>query len=93
MICECYDMSLTGVQFNINKALQVWSLDWTYFVTCTHPLGRGDLAGVDHDEELHEVVIDLSTSSLDYVHILPSHTLPDLHAGLEVGELLGDNFA
>ena len=81
------------VQYKQSSASLVWSLDWTYFVTCTHPLGRGDLAGVDHDEELHQVVIDLSSSGLDYVHILPSDTLPDLHAGLEVGELLGDNFA
>jgi hypothetical protein len=33
-------------------------------------LGGGTLAGVDHDQEFHEGVIDLGRSRLDNVHIL-----------------------
>ncbi len=44
-------------------------------------LCRSDLAGVDHDEQLHEVVVHLSAAGLQDVHVLPSHRLPDFHAG------------
>ena len=37
------------------------------------PRGRRNLARIDHDEELHEVVIDLSRATLHDVHILTSH--------------------
>lgn len=41
--------------------------------------GRGgDLAGVYHDEQLHEVVVYLAATALNDVHILATHTLPDL---------------
>lgn len=44
--------------------------------------GRGgDLAGVDHNEELHQVIVDLAAPALHDVDILATHTLPDLHAG------------
>lgn len=33
-------------------------------------LGRGTLAGIDHDQELHEGVVDLGGSRLDDVDIL-----------------------
>ena len=40
-----------------------------------YPLCWGYGACVDHDEELHEVVVDLAAPRLHDVHILPSHTL------------------
>lgn len=45
--------------------------------------GRGDLAGVDHDQQLHEVVVDLTTATLHNVDILAPHTLADLHTKRE----------
>ena len=44
------------------------------------PLGGGDLAGVDHDEQLHEVVVDLAAAGLDDVDVLPPHGLTDFDA-------------
>lgn len=46
---------------------------------------RGNFAGVDHDEQLHEVVIHLPAAALDNVHILPADGLADLHAAEERG--------
>lgn len=45
---------------------------------------RGGLASVDHDEELHEVVVDLSASGLDNVDILVTDGLSDGDRGLLV---------
>lgn len=43
--------------------------------------GRGgNLAGVDHDEQLHKVVVNFAAAALHDVHILAAHALPDLHA-------------
>lgn len=43
--------------------------------------GRGgNLAGVDHDQQLHQVVVDLAAAALHDVDVLASHALPDLHA-------------
>ena len=58
-----------------------------------HPLRRGDLAGVDHDEQLHEVVVDLAPARLHDVHVLAADALPDLDARLEVAELFRDDLA
>lgn len=44
------------------------------------PGGGGNLAGVYHDQQLHQIVIDLSTTTLHNVDILPTHALPYLHA-------------
>ena len=44
---------------------------------------RGDLAGVDHDEQLHQVVVDLPAAALDDVHVLATHALPDFNTGWE----------
>lgn len=44
-----------------------------------HPGRGGDLAGVDHDEELHQVVVDFATATLDDVDIFPSHAFTNLH--------------
>ena len=41
-------------------------------------LSRGDLAGVDHDEHLHEVVVQLAASGLHDVDVLAAHGLSDL---------------
>lgn len=40
---------------------------------------RGDLAGVNHDEQLHQVVVDLAAAALHDVHVLAAHALPDLY--------------
>lgn len=43
--------------------------------------GRGgDLAGINHDEQLHQVVVDFAAAALHDVHVLAAHALPDLHA-------------
>ena len=39
---------------------------------------RGNLAGVDHDEQFHEVVVHLPTARLDDVHILATHGFSNL---------------
>lgn len=42
--------------------------------------GRGgDLAGVDHDEQLHQVVVNFAAAALHDVHVLAAHALPDFH--------------
>lgn len=41
--------------------------------------GRCDFAGVDHNQKLHKVIVDFTTAALDYVHILSTHTLSNLH--------------
>ena len=41
--------------------------------------GGGDLTGVDHDEQLHEAVVDLPTTTLYNVNILASHRLSYLN--------------
>lgn len=42
--------------------------------------GRGgDLAGVDHDQQLHEVVVDFATTALDDVHVLTTHAFPNFN--------------
>ena len=39
------------------------------------PLRGGDLAGVDHDEQLHQVVVHLAAAGLHDVDVLSSHAL------------------
>lgn len=41
---------------------------------------RGDLAGVDHDQQLHQVVVNFAAAALHDVDVLAAHALPDLHA-------------
>lgn len=40
----------------------------------------GDLTGVDHDQQFHQVVINFATAALHNVYILPTYTFPDFHA-------------
>lgn len=43
--------------------------------------GRGgDLTSVNHDQQLHQVVINLATAALHDVYILPTYAFPDFHA-------------
>lgn len=44
-----------------------------------HSAGGGNLAGVDHDQQLHQHVVDLPTAALHDVHIFPTHGLSHLH--------------
>ena len=46
-------------------------------------LRRGDLAGVDHDEEFHEVVVHLATAGLHDVHVLAAHRFANLDTECE----------
>lgn len=43
--------------------------------------GRGNLTGIDHDEQLHQIVIDLPTATLHNVDVLPTNALAYFHAG------------
>ncbi|KAG5459196.1 MAG: hypothetical protein BJ554DRAFT_428, partial [Olpidium bornovanus] len=45
---------------------------------------RGGFAGVDHDQELHQVVVNLPASGLHYEHVLVSNGLADRHGRLLV---------
>ena len=44
---------------------------------------RRNLAGVDHDEQFHEVVVHLATARLDDVHVLATHRFANLDADYE----------
>ena len=44
---------------------------------------RGDLARINHDQQLHQVVVDLAAAALHNVDVLAAHALPDLHADKE----------
>jgi len=54
---------------------------------------RRYFARVDHDQQLHQVVVDLAAARLDDVDVLAAHRLADLDARLEVAELLGHHLA
>jgi hypothetical protein len=51
-------------------------------------LGGGPPAGVDHDEELHEVLVGRRAGGLHQEHVAASHALLQLHVDLAVGEPL-----
>ena len=53
----------------------------------------GSLACVDHDEQFHQVVIDLATAGLDNENVLISNRLTDGNGGLLVGVLRHSNSA
>lgn len=42
--------------------------------------GRGrNLAGVDHDQQLHQVVVDLTAAALHDVDVFATDALPNFH--------------
>lgn len=43
-----------------------------------HSSGGRDLAGVDHDEQLHQVIVDFAATALYDVDIFPSNRFADL---------------
>lgn len=43
------------------------------------PGGRGDLTRIDHNQQLHQIIIDLPTAALYDVDILSTDTLSDLN--------------
>lgn len=45
-----------------------------------HATGRGDLARIDHDQQLHQVVVDLAGAGLHNVHVLAAHRFANLDA-------------
>jgi hypothetical protein len=49
-------------------------------------LCRGNLAGMDDDEQLHEIVIDFSTATLNDKDVFVPHILFDFNFRLTVGE-------
>lgn len=44
--------------------------------------GARDLARVDHDQELHQIVVDFAAAALDDVHILPANGLADFDTAM-----------
>ena len=46
--------------------------------------GGGDLTGIDHDEQLHQVVVDLSGPTLDDVDIFATDRLTNLNTVLYI---------
>jgi hypothetical protein len=55
---------------------------------CGDVLSGGPPAGVDHDEELHEVLVGRRAGGLHQEHVAASHALLQLHVDLAVGEPL-----
>jgi len=53
-------------------------------IIITHPVGRCNLAGVDHDEELHQVVIDFTTAGLNNVNILSANRFADFDTDYKI---------
>src|SRR5262249_34121172 len=49
-------------------------------------LRRGPPQGVDHDQELHQVVVRRKGRRLDDEGVTPAHVLEDFNEDLEVGE-------
>lgn len=47
---------------------------------CGDTGSRCNLASVDHDQKLHDVVVDLATAALDDKDVLASNRLANLHA-------------
>ena len=47
---------------------------------------RGAADGIDHDDELHEVVVGRRAGRLDDEHVVAAHVLVDLHVDLAVAE-------
>lgn len=52
---------------------------WKAWDDSRDPGSRGNLAGVDHNQELHQIIIDLPRSTLDNVDVLPTYTLSYLN--------------
>ena len=52
-------------------------------------LGGGALEGVNHDELLHEPVVDAVAVGLDDEHVAAAHRLVEADVGLPVGEVVG----
>ena len=50
-------------------------------------LGRGELDGLEKQEEFHEVVVDGRRGSLDDKHVRASNVLLDLACDLAISEL------
>lgn len=53
-----------------------------------NPFSRSDLASVDHDEKLHEIVIDLAATGLNDVHILTTDRLANFNAKGEIDKAM-----
>ncbi len=51
------------------------------------PPGRRALEGVDHDEQLHQVVVDRPAGRLHDEHVGAAHRLADVHRDLPVGKV------
>lgn len=55
---------------------------WKKRYNGSDPLCTGNLAGVDHDAELHERSIDLTTTRIDDVNVVLSNRLRDAYIRL-----------
>src|SRR5258706_6521751 len=56
-------------------------------------LRRGALEGVEHQEQLHQVVVAGRAGGLDHEHVAAAHVLLDLDLALAVAERLHDRLA
>ena len=57
------------------------------------PRGTGPTHRVDHDEQLHQVVIRRRRCGLHHIHIFTAHVLINLHKRLAIGERLDRTLA
>ena len=63
--------------------LLVLSRVWETGDDCSHSRGRGYLTRIYHDEKLHQVIVDLTTTTLNNVDILSSDTLSNLNTAIK----------
>ena len=56
-------------------------------------VGRGTTAGVDHNQQLHEVVVDGAAGGLDQEHVAAADRLAEVDGNFAVGELLAGDVA
>lgn len=81
-----------GNEFSRNRRSRLVLLVLSSIRECRNDGGdaarRGDLARVDHNQQLHQVIIDLSGGRLNNVHVFSTYRLSDFDVRLLVAELL-----
>jgi hypothetical protein len=60
---------------------------WDY---CGYSLGRRDFAGVYHNQEFHEIVINLSASRLNDINIFATDGFANFYTCFQITEFLGN---
>lgn len=96
MVCTCYRQricSKLGGHWGPPLALLILPGLREAWDDCSNQAGWGHLAGINHDQKLHWIFIDLSTTILHNIDIFFLHTLADFHAGPMFAEFLGHSLA